>query len=1025
MLKVSTLSANKVLSNASEEYRHILEVVQCYAVHNPTVQFRCGKRESKAAKRGSLRGGSLRGAFGGGGGGGSQDAFGGGDTQNDVRTAGGSGTGSRDVLAQLYGQSVASNLIELRFQSPSLNELRVEGWISGPSYVSGKQQKLILFINNRLVENGLLKKALSDKYAEVLGKGPAAKGCFCYLDVQIRADAVDVNVHPTKKEVHFMDEELVLKEICSEVDELLAERCDGRMLGSLGAGLGGLGGAGGGKKSGAAGGSGGGSAKGSAGAGSDAASAGTFAGLNTLNVTRVRTDTRQVSMRDFFNAKTTQHLQQLLSKRLNQSFMRRLSAAYRRYAVDHGFGDEVLARPSFHELDAVVGGSGSAAGGGGGGGGSAGVEASQEGASQGASQGGSQGGSLGTAGLDRAARLQTQNKYALKLEEEDDDMTGLSGPSGSTPGDGPAGASGGLSSGGPSGAADARKARRFPLVFRRCYLDFERWDLGLSRNLQRSVFIGVVDAEKCLLQLGSVCVVVNMCVLAEESAFQLLMLLEYAGEPVPALQFGAAAVTAVAAPGGELAAADGLDVTALLRAYFRRKHAGGAGGASVGEKNGGGSAEARASAAVARVTRVLARYRFALARSYGLQFAVVDGASDADVVVLEDDEMEREAPSDSRSLVGIAGLGGEVGGTFGGRSDGEWAEQVQQLQLVQVPNLFSFNGVCTARLLRKLPAFLVGVADALEKADRARVRWGERAAGVSGVGSASDATGASPEQGHDVVMELGGSGAEPSKSGEKGGGGKKKATAAAKRKATAKAEGKKKSCQPSSKKAGGPAAPAQEAVVLSTEAVTETDSDEAAVKELEDVVCQVEEELYRLVAQFCVWAVRPKTKAGKAAVPFLPETLRSAQGGDQSGAQSGDQSKSGDSPGLAGKTDAKESSDKGESGGKQSDEKKTDEIDAQIAARKRKMVEECYDYLHEFWKSFHLAPWFRARCEWIAVPGAAGTGTAAGASTGASTVAAAAAAVPPATPAETSDAKGPVCLQIVALEQLYRVFERC
>jgi DNA mismatch repair protein MLH1 len=67
----------------------------------------------------------------------------------------------------------------------------------------------ILFINNRLVECSELKKAIDQLY------GNLSKNYFCYLALQMDEKLIDVNVHPTKKLVHFMNQ----SDICAFIVE--------------------------------------------------------------------------------------------------------------------------------------------------------------------------------------------------------------------------------------------------------------------------------------------------------------------------------------------------------------------------------------------------------------------------------------------------------------------------------------------------------------------------------------------------------------------------------------------------------------------------------------------------------------------------------------------------------------------------------------------------------------------------------------------------------------------------------------
>lgn len=79
----------------------------------------------------------------------------------------------------------------------------------------------VFFINNRLIENSALKKAIQSVYQNYLPKNTHP---FVYIAIEMEPQNVDVNVHPTKKEVHLLQEEKVV--------EFVQKVVDNRLLGS-------------------------------------------------------------------------------------------------------------------------------------------------------------------------------------------------------------------------------------------------------------------------------------------------------------------------------------------------------------------------------------------------------------------------------------------------------------------------------------------------------------------------------------------------------------------------------------------------------------------------------------------------------------------------------------------------------------------------------------------------------------------------------------------------------------------------
>jgi hypothetical protein len=78
--------------------------------------------------------------------------------------------------------------------------LRVEGFASGLAW-AGRRGTLVLFINGRCVECGPLKRGAEAVYATLVPRAPKP---WLFLDVRLPPRQVEVNVHPTKREVGFL-----------------------------------------------------------------------------------------------------------------------------------------------------------------------------------------------------------------------------------------------------------------------------------------------------------------------------------------------------------------------------------------------------------------------------------------------------------------------------------------------------------------------------------------------------------------------------------------------------------------------------------------------------------------------------------------------------------------------------------------------------------------------------------------------------------------------------------------------------
>ena len=113
------------------------------------------------------------------------------------------GTGAlQAAVYSIYGSSCAKMLpVESKWEEYSLT-----GFVSRPTDARPSRSMQTFFVNDRPVKSAMLIKALEEAYRNMLmqGKFPA-----CVLHIKLPAAAVDVNVHPAKTEVKFLNEKAV------------------------------------------------------------------------------------------------------------------------------------------------------------------------------------------------------------------------------------------------------------------------------------------------------------------------------------------------------------------------------------------------------------------------------------------------------------------------------------------------------------------------------------------------------------------------------------------------------------------------------------------------------------------------------------------------------------------------------------------------------------------------------------------------------------------------------------------------
>lgn len=102
-------------------------------------------------------------------------------------------------IAQVFGRELADNLMWVESAD---GPTRVWGYVADPSQSRSHPRMQYLFLNGRYVRDRALQHALGEAYRGLLLSG---RYPICFLQIEMPAELVDVNVHPTKLEVRFQD----------------------------------------------------------------------------------------------------------------------------------------------------------------------------------------------------------------------------------------------------------------------------------------------------------------------------------------------------------------------------------------------------------------------------------------------------------------------------------------------------------------------------------------------------------------------------------------------------------------------------------------------------------------------------------------------------------------------------------------------------------------------------------------------------------------------------------------------------
>ena len=158
----------KFLKQDATEFRYIKEWVQKVALANPNISFRLlndGKNVFFSNGNGNIL----------------------------------------DIIYLMYGKEIKENLLEVNYES---DNIKVTGVIGNTLISRDNRKEQIIFLNKRNIKNNVLINSADQAFKGAVGIG---KYGFYILNLDMPANFYDVNVHPTKMEVRFKDEDQIYK----------------------------------------------------------------------------------------------------------------------------------------------------------------------------------------------------------------------------------------------------------------------------------------------------------------------------------------------------------------------------------------------------------------------------------------------------------------------------------------------------------------------------------------------------------------------------------------------------------------------------------------------------------------------------------------------------------------------------------------------------------------------------------------------------------------------------------------------
>lgn len=171
----------KFLKSSNTEFSYIQELVQSIALANPHCSLELKKNGKSVLKTSG---------------------------QNNLL----------QTIKEVYSSDVTQNLKKVLKTDP-LSGLKISGYVSTPDYTRSSKKSYHIYINSRTVKCPIFMKSIDTAYKSLIANG---KYPFVVLNLEIPPADVDVNVHPTKKEVRYKNTNQIFNFIFTSIQAGLA-----------------------------------------------------------------------------------------------------------------------------------------------------------------------------------------------------------------------------------------------------------------------------------------------------------------------------------------------------------------------------------------------------------------------------------------------------------------------------------------------------------------------------------------------------------------------------------------------------------------------------------------------------------------------------------------------------------------------------------------------------------------------------------------------------------------------------------
>ena len=124
----------------------------------------------------------------------------------------------KDVIYQIYGRDITAKIVPLEVTDGAIT---LKGFVGKPELARSNRNFEVYYVNQRYIKSSLVSRALDEAYKPylMLHKYP-----LVVLYLSIPSDQLDINVHPTKMEIRFLESEKLYQMLVSKIREALSQK---------------------------------------------------------------------------------------------------------------------------------------------------------------------------------------------------------------------------------------------------------------------------------------------------------------------------------------------------------------------------------------------------------------------------------------------------------------------------------------------------------------------------------------------------------------------------------------------------------------------------------------------------------------------------------------------------------------------------------------------------------------------------------------------------------------------------------